>query len=160
MARGDPRDRTLRGGLVAQDLDLPDPDEHGEEAGRPRAACCAVLGAGLPGRGRRGVVDADRFLPAGHLWAGHWAAGPTSWGPAPEERLLAAEAREAIETAIETLPESQRQVITLRDVEGWSAEEVCDALEITEVNQRVLLHRARAKVRASLAEYLNGPDAI
>ena len=65
-----------------------------------------------------------------------------------------------IEAAIETLPESQRQVITLRDVEGWSAEEVFDALEITEVNQRVLLHRARAKVRASLAEYLNGPDAV
>jgi RNA polymerase sigma-70 factor (ECF subfamily) len=107
-----------------------------------------------------GVVDADRFLPAGHLWAGHWAAGPTSWGPAPEERLLASEAREVIEAAIETLPESQRQVITLRDVEGWSAEEVCDALEITEVNQRVLLHRARARVRTSLAEYFNGPDAI
>jgi RNA polymerase sigma-70 factor (ECF subfamily) len=81
-------------------------------------------------------------------------------GPAPEERLLASEAREVIEAAIETLPESQRQVITLRDVEGWSAEEVCDALEITEVNQWVLLHRARAKVRALLAEYLNGPDAV
>ena len=107
-----------------------------------------------------GVVDADQFHPAGHLWAGHWAAGPDSWGPAPEERLLASETRQVIATAIETLPDSQRQVITLRDVEGWAADEVCDALEITEVNQRVLLHRARAKVRAHLADYLTGPDAV
>ena len=113
-----------------------------------------------PGDDDDGVVDADRFLPAGHLWAGHWAAGPNSWGPAPEERLLASETRQVIEAAIETLPHSQQQVITLRDVEGWSADEVCDALEISEVNQRVLLHRARAKVRAHLADYLTGPDAV
>lgn len=111
-----------------------------------------------PGDGDDGVVDADRFLPAGHLWAGHWAAGPNSWGPAPEERLLASETRQVIEAAIETLPDSQRQVITLRDIDGWSAEEVCDALEITEVNQRVLLHRARAKVRTALDDYLSDPD--
>ena len=113
-----------------------------------------------PGGDDDGVVDADRFLPAGHLWAGHWAAGPDSWGPAPEERLIASETRQVIEAAIETLLDSQRQVITLRDVEGWSADEVCDALEISEVNQRVLLHRARAKVRAHLADYLTGPDAV
>ena len=104
-----------------------------------------------PGDDDDGVVDADRFLPAGHLWAGHWAAGPSSWGPAPEERLLASETRQVIEAAIESLPDSQRQVITMRDVEDWSAEEVCEALEITEVNQRVLLHRARAKVQIGRA---------
>ena len=78
---------------------------------------------------------------------------PHSWGSAPEERLLAGEAREIIEAAIARLPESQRQVITLRDVDGWSSEEVCDLLELTEVNQRVLLHRARAKVRRALDDY-------
>ncbi len=109
--------------------------------------------AGAADEGDEGVVDAERFLPQGHLWAGHWAAAPTSWGPAPEERLLAGEARQVIEGAIATLPNTQRQVITLRDVDGWSSEEVCSLLEITEVNQRVLLHRARTKVRAALEEY-------
>jgi RNA polymerase sigma-70 factor (ECF subfamily) len=55
---------------------------------------------------------------------------------------------------IERLPEAQRSVITMRDVEGFSADEVCNALDLTETNQRVLLHRARAKVRAALEEYL------
>jgi RNA polymerase sigma-70 factor (ECF subfamily) len=100
-----------------------------------------------------GVVDADRFLPEGHLWAGHWASPPTSWGESPEERLLAGEAREVIDAAIAELPETQRQVITLRDVDGWSSEEVCNVLELSEVNQRVLLHRARAKVRNALESY-------
>jgi len=109
--------------------------------------------AGAGEEGDEGAVDADRFHPAGHLWAGHWAAMPHSWGSAPEERLLAGEAREIIEAAIARLPESQRQVITLRDVDGWSSEEVCDLLELTEVNQRVLLHRARAKVRRALDDY-------
>lgn len=61
--------------------------------------------------------------------------------------------------AIETLPASQRAVISLRDVEGWSSEEVCDLLEISEGNQRVLLHRARSKVREALEEYLDGRAA-
>ena len=105
--------------------------------------------------GDDGVVDADRFLAEGNLWAGHWASPPSSWGSAPEERLLAGEARELIEATIATLPDSQRQVITLRDVDGWSSEEVCNVLDLTEVNQRVLLHRARAKVRQALEEYFD-----
>jgi RNA polymerase sigma-70 factor (ECF subfamily) len=99
------------------------------------------------------TVDADRFLPEGNLWAGHWAAPPTAWGAAPEERLLAGETRGVIEAAVAALPDSQRQVITLRDIEGWSSEEVCNVLDLSEVNQRVLLHRARAKVRAALETY-------
>jgi RNA polymerase sigma-70 factor, ECF subfamily len=89
-------------------------------------------------------VDPDRFVD------GHWRSFPESW---PEERLLGAEALRVIGDAIEALPPSQRAVITLRDVQGWSAEEVRNALELSETNQRVLLHRARAKVRAELEAY-------
>ena len=97
------------------------------------------------------AVPADRFHGADHNWPGHWAAPPTGF---PEERLLAGETREVIERAIEALPPTQRAVISLRDVEGWSAEEVCNALTLTETNQRVLLHRARSAVRAALEQYL------
>lgn len=111
----------------------------------------------LAGPDDEGAVDADRFLPEGQLWAGHWAAAPASWGEAPEARLLAGEAREVIDAAIAALPESQRQVITLRDVDGFSSEEVCNVLDLSEVNQRVLLHRARTKVRAALETYFAQP---
>ena len=73
---------------------------------------------------------------------------------APEERLLDAETRRVVARAISELPATQRAVISLRDVEGWSSEEVCNALGVTETNQRVLLHRARSKVRAALDHYL------
>jgi RNA polymerase sigma-70 factor (ECF subfamily) len=72
----------------------------------------------------------------------------------PEERLLAGEARRVVESAIEALPENQRAVITLRDIEGLSSEEACNVLGLSETNQRVLLHRARAKVRAAFERYL------
>jgi RNA polymerase sigma-70 factor (ECF subfamily) len=102
------------------------------------------------------TVDPDRFLAEGE-YAGHWATSPRAWSQ-PDERLEAAETRAVIENAIAELPESQRTVITLRDVEGWSAEEVCNVLDLTETNQRVLLHRARAKVRRALDDYLEpGP---
>ena len=98
------------------------------------------------------AVDADRFLDAEHpRWPGHWAAPPQSWGP--EERLLAGETRAVVERAIEALPAAQRAVISLRDIEGWSSDEVCNALDVTETNQRVLLHRARSKVRRALEDY-------
>jgi len=97
------------------------------------------------------AVDPDRFLPLDHERApGHWAAKPEPW---PEERLLAQETLGVVEAAIETLPPAQRAVISLRDLEGWSAEETRNALEITETNQRVLLHRARSKVRQALEDY-------
>ena len=100
------------------------------------------------------VVDPDRFLPGDHdAWPCHWAIGPTAW-ETPEERLLAGETRELILEAVELLPETQRAVITLRDIDGWSAPETCNALELTETNQRVLLHRARSAVRTALESHL------
>jgi RNA polymerase sigma-70 factor (ECF subfamily) len=100
------------------------------------------------------AVDPDRFLSADHPhWPGHWAAGPAQWSAVPHERLLAREVRSHIREAIDTLPERQQAVIVLRDVEGWPPEEVCDVLDLSEGNQRVLLHRARSKVRAELERY-------
>jgi RNA polymerase sigma-70 factor (ECF subfamily) len=102
------------------------------------------------------AVDPDRFLDQAHpTWAGHWEAYPRSWDEIPDNRLVSKETRELIEGAIERLPDSQRLVIRLRDVEGFSSEEVCDVLGISEGNQRVLLHRARSKVRGALEEYLD-----
>ncbi len=107
-----------------------------------------------PARVPEPAVDPDRFLDSEHArWPGHWALKPQAW---PEERLLAAETRERIGAAIEALPATQRAVIMLRDVQGWDTDEVCNALGLTETNQRVLLHRARSKVRAALDEYLAG----
>jgi RNA polymerase sigma-70 factor (ECF subfamily) len=96
-------------------------------------------------------VDPDRFHGPEHRWPGHWAAPPQGF---PEERLLAAETRAVVEQAIARLPPAQRAVISLRDIEGWDAEEVCNALTLSETNQRVLLHRARSAVRKALEEYL------
>ncbi len=109
-----------------------------------------------PGRVPEPAVEPERFLPDDHdRFPGHWASPPRAL---PEERLLAAETRAEIAAAIDALPANQRAVITLRDVQGWDADEVCNALDLTEVNQRVLLHRARAKVRRALEKYL-APEA-
>jgi RNA polymerase sigma-70 factor, ECF subfamily len=99
------------------------------------------------------TVDPDRFLPAGHAAAGYWSVTPSRFFELPEDRMLAAETSALVTAAIEQLPERQQQVITLRDVEGWAAEEVCQCLELSAANQRVLLHRARSAVRACLEEY-------
>jgi RNA polymerase sigma-70 factor, ECF subfamily len=102
-----------------------------------------------------GGDDSEGFEPAvgpeRFIGTGHWGIPPRAW---PEERLLSGETRSVIEAAIELLPPAQRAVITLRDVQGWSADEVRNALELSETNQRVLLHRARAKVRSALERYL------
>jgi len=99
------------------------------------------------------TVDPDRFLPHGHPVAGYWSATPNRFFELPEERLLAAEAAALIAQAIAELPDRQRRVIELRDVEGWESGEVCDSLGLSPENQRVLLHRARAAVRTILEEY-------
>ena len=102
------------------------------------------------------AVPADRFLPADHPeWAHHWAVPPREWGASPEEQLLRRETLALINGVIAELPPAQRQVITLRDLEAWTSEEVCNALEISETNQRVLLHRARSRVRAALESHLD-----
>src|SRR3954454_11083045 len=102
-------------------------------------------------------VDPDRFLGADHQWAGGWMLGPSEW-QTPEEELLQGETREQILAAIEQLPDQQRAVITLRDIEGFPADEVSAALGISDGNQRVLLHRARSKVRAAIESYLGAVE--
>jgi RNA polymerase sigma-70 factor (ECF subfamily) len=102
------------------------------------------------------IVGLDRFAPAGEPAApGMWASPPSSWDEVPEERLLSAETRAVVEAAIAGLPDAQRTVISLRDVQGWTADEVCNVLDVSETNQRVLLHRARTKVRRALEQYLD-----
>jgi RNA polymerase sigma-70 factor (ECF subfamily) len=106
------------------------------------------------------AVEPERFLPAGHRWAGHWASPPRSWSDLPEERLLSAETRAEVERAVELLPPAQRAVITLRDVEQMTAAETCQLLGLTEGNQRVLLHRARFGVRRALERYLDETEVV
>jgi RNA polymerase sigma-70 factor (ECF subfamily) len=98
-------------------------------------------------------VGPERFRGPDDRWAGHWASPPQEWS-GPEQELLSAEARAQIAAAIDVLPRSQRAVVTLRDIEGWSAPEVCAALQISESNQRVLLHRARTRLRHTLDRFL------
>jgi RNA polymerase sigma-70 factor (ECF subfamily) len=98
-------------------------------------------------------VDPSRFHSDGPF-AGHWISFPVDPSVLPEERVLAAEVRAAVAEAIRTLRSPQREVFVLRDVEGWAADEVCSLLELSAGNQRVLLHRARAKVRQALEDAL------
>jgi RNA polymerase sigma-70 factor (ECF subfamily) len=112
----------------------------------------------LGGEGDDGpAVDADRFVAAGQRWGGHWSSPPVPWQE-PAERLIANETLGVVAEAIERLPAQQRAVVSLRDVEGWSSEEVCALLELSEGNQRVLLHRGRARVRAALEDHFGGGD--
>lgn len=99
---------------------------------------------------------AEHFLPASDPeWAGHWAADPRPWRRETlEDRAVRRELLRATEAAITALPPNQRAVITLHDVEGWQSLEICNVLGVSETNQRVLLHRARAKVRRALERYL------
>jgi RNA polymerase sigma-70 factor, ECF subfamily len=99
--------------------------------------------------------DPGQFLDGDHsTWPHHWRTPPRAWGESPEERLLAAETQAYIRRAIDGLPHGQRDVITMRDIEGWEPKEVCAILSISEANQRVLLHRARSKVRCALEQYI------
>ena len=100
------------------------------------------------------VVDPDRFQKNDDAWPGHWATPPRPWQK-PERRLLSLEARDRLKAALAELPDRQRLIVGLRDVEGHSAEEVCDLLNLSQENQRVLLHRGRSRLRAILEEYLD-----
>jgi RNA polymerase sigma-70 factor, ECF subfamily len=98
------------------------------------------------------AVAPERFQRAGDTWPGHWATPPRPWED-PERRLASLEARERLREAIGALPETQQAVLTLRDVEGLDSEEVCELLDLSPGNQRVILHRARARVRTALERY-------
>lgn len=100
------------------------------------------------------AVEDSLFHGPGDRWPGSWASLPEDWRGIPDERLLGQEVRALVRDAIDELPPMQAQVIRLRDVQGWASAEVCNALEISETNQRVLLHRARARVRSALEGYL------
>jgi len=99
------------------------------------------------------ALDPDRFQGKRGERPGWWASPPVAWED-PQSRLEANETRDVLLRAIRDLPPRQREVITLRDISGWDAEEVRNALDLSETNQRVLLHRARSKVRAALEEHL------
>lgn len=101
-------------------------------------------------------VSPDRFRGEEDRWAGHWAEPPEPW---PDARVESSELVALVAEALETLPPSQRTVMSLRDVDGWEAAEVCELMGISEVNQRVLLHRARSKVRAFVEERLEREGA-
>ncbi len=107
-----------------------------------------------PPEGVEPAVDPGRFLPPGDEWAGHWASEPATWEALPEDALLTQEVRREIEAAISALPANQQAVITLRDLEGWDSAEVCNVLGLSQTNQRVLLHRARSRVRQALESAL------
>ena len=102
------------------------------------------------------AVDADRFRDAGDGFPGHWRAYPSNWSTLPDGALLGKETLSVVMHAIEQLPDAQRVVITMRDVAGCEAGEVCEALDVSEGNQRVLLHRARSRVRAALEGHFDG----
>ena len=104
------------------------------------------------------TVDPARFLADGP-YAGHWASFPSSWSEVPESALLSGETRDVVRAAVAQLSPAQHAVITLRDMEGWTAAEVAALLGVSDTNQRVLLHRARAKVRQALEDYLDGVPA-
>ena len=99
------------------------------------------------------AVDADRFQSDEEAWPGTGRRRPRPWQK-PERRLLSLEARERLKEALDELPERQRLVVTLRDVEGLRAEEVCGLLDLSAENQRVLLHRGRSRLRAMLEDYV------
>jgi RNA polymerase sigma-70 factor (ECF subfamily) len=121
-----------------------------------------IIGICLNVARTRGVRDArtvpfaslgdERFLPDDHpQWPGHWNVSPPPW---PDQALETAEALDVLRAAVAALPAAQRDVIVLRDMVGCSAAETCNALGLTDTNQRVLLHRARTRVRAALEAHL------
>jgi RNA polymerase sigma-70 factor (ECF subfamily) len=100
------------------------------------------------------AVDPDRFVREGQRWGGHWSQPPAPWTQGPADRLIARETMDVAASAIARLPARQRTVITLRDVDGFTPQETCALLELSEGNQRVLLHRARSQVRSALEVHL------
>jgi RNA polymerase sigma-70 factor (ECF subfamily) len=102
------------------------------------------------------AVDPERFRDERDGFPGHWRAYPGNWASRPDDALAGRETLDVVMRAIEELPAAQRVVITMRDVAGCSAEEVCGTLDVSDGNQRVLLHRARSHVRGALERHLDG----
>lgn len=102
--------------------------------------------------GEHQSVDPDRLMAEG--LPGHWTTPPPDWQRLPAEQLESAETLQMITDGIQQLPLAQQEVLTLRDIHGWTADEVCNTLGISSVNQRVLLHRGRTALRTTLEEYL------
>jgi RNA polymerase sigma-70 factor, ECF subfamily len=119
----------------------------------------AVPWSSLSGADTAGpTVDPSRFRGADDEWSNGWTpmGSPRAWSPTPEDAALAGEIRRQVASALEDLPERQRTVVSLRDVHGLSADEVCSTLDISVANQRVLLHRGRARLREILEDYYRG----
>jgi RNA polymerase sigma-70 factor, ECF subfamily len=108
------------------------------------------------------TVEPDRFRAADDQYPHNWTplGAPTQWQPGPEQSAVAEEARQLLGAALQDLPERQRVVVTLRDVHGLSSDEVCAALDLSPANQRVLLHRGRARLRAVLEDYYRGAGEV
>jgi RNA polymerase sigma-70 factor (ECF subfamily) len=113
-----------------------------------RAVPVSSLGADHDPAGPRLELVHEKLGP------GYWPAPPEPWETLGPERLERNEILDRIAEAIEALPTAQREVVELRDVQGWSASDTADLLGITDVNQRVLLHRGRRAIRNALEEYL------
>jgi RNA polymerase sigma-70 factor (ECF subfamily) len=101
------------------------------------------------------TIAPERFQGPDGRYPGHWAAFPNRWHDHPEIRAVAHETLGVVRQALDMLPPAQQEVVRLRDLEGWTSFEVCNALGLTETNQRVLLHRGRAKLRAALERYFD-----
>ena len=112
--------------------------------------------ASLASVGEEPAVDPERFRGPDDPFPGHWRAYPGNWQRLPEETLAERETMDVVLATIHQLPPPQRLVITMRDIQGCDAAEVCEALDVSEGNQRVLLHRARSKVRSALERQLDG----
>jgi RNA polymerase sigma-70 factor (ECF subfamily) len=103
---------------------------------------------------RPGGWDPDRFRGPDDRWPGHWSVFPSDWSTRPDQAFQGGEVMAAVRTAIDALPSRQRSVVILRDVLGWTSPEVCDALSLSDGNERVLLHRGRSGVRRALEAVL------
>lgn len=105
------------------------------------------------------AASPTRFFPASHpRWAGMWSTRVDDWEGVPEDRLVAGEGVARLRAALDELPAAQALVFVLRDVDGWSGPEVCELLQLSAANQRVLLHRARTRIRARMEQYLAGRE--
>ena len=111
--------------------------------------------ASMVPEGEEPAVEVERFRGPQDGFPGHWKAYPRNWRSLPEHALLGRETLELLARALENLPPAQRTVVTLRDIYGCSAEEVCTALEVSPANQRVLLHRGRSRLRAALEQHVD-----